>query len=219
MYKRWFTSSGWHGRVCGCHIWVTAHISNVAPPWLVHRQEGKMYKQTEVSINNQYQIKKTKLLHKKYVYIRWILIDWLFFGQFIAHDTFGPYFESPQQRLWAALQFCELLHLKVWKTKRKQLIVHKSHRDESLKSQQCGFPQSVWKCIFMLSLVPVDLFHSGLLSAKGQRPACEPVHRAFSDGLWIIHLNTIDRGIELRDWLISGLVKRNPNDHWNLSVT
>lgn len=39
-----------------------------------------------------------------------------------------------------------------------------------------------------------------------------------AQGLCIIHLNVIDWGIELHNWLISGVVKRNPHDHWNMSV-
>lgn len=73
--------------------------------------------------------------------------------------------------------------------------------------------------IFVVSCFILDWFHSGLLAVSGQRLTHEPFHWAFCDGSWIIHLNMIDRRIELRDWLISGLVKRSPNDHWNLSVS
>lgn len=72
-----------------------------------------------------------------------------------------------------------------------------------------------------LHWLPIQIYFALIppMSSCSIRGAREPFPWAFCDGLWIIHLNMIDRWIELRDRLLIGLIKRIPDSHWNLSVT
>lgn len=132
--------------------------------------------------------------------------------------------QDPWQVVMNTQQFCKNeLALENWDC--NQLLIHFHTQlidwltkvckpvwlfDRTLTFHLCGG-------FFVVSLSILDWIPFESLRSFGAAPCLRSW--AFCDGLWIINLNMIDRGIELRVCLISGLVKSSPNDHWNLSVT
>lgn len=104
----------------------------------------------------------------------------------------------------------------VWPTSdsRRQNVVTRRSCGSQLNSCAGGEKNSLKK--FLLLLPRLFCSHPIRLAPASVSAARQPFHGASCDALWIIHSDMIDRRIELRDRLISGLVKRNPNDHWNL---